>query len=432
MTKAYPVYKESDVQWVGEIPDNWDIKPMFTIAKESRISNQGLIENNLLSLSYGRIIRKDIDTLGGLLPESFETYQVVNKDDVIFRLTDLQNDKRSLRTAISTEKGIITSAYVAVTSSSVNPYFYNYLMRAYDQTKVFYNLGSGMRQSLKYAELKRLPIITPSRGEQERIVIFLDRETARIDQLIAEKQNFIKLLKEKRQTLISHVVTKGLDPNALMKDSGIEWIGEVPEHWVRTRLKFLVSKIIDTEHKTIPFVDFSDYLVVRTSDIREGRLLPEQCKRTDADSFSEWTKRGRSEPGDIIFTREAPAGEACIVPERLEVCLGQRAVLIKPSGKILAKYFLLVAYSDLSKEFIDNASMGSTVKHLNMADIPRIPIFLPNIQEQQKIVLFADSELSKIDQIRTETLKSIELLKEHRTALISAAVTGKIDVRNQA
>ena len=241
--RAYPEYQDSEVPWVGDIPAGWAIKPMLTVAKESRLSNKGMVENNLLSLSFGRIVKKDIETLGGLLPESFETYQVINKNDVVFRLTDLQNDKRSLRTAICNEKGIITSAYVAITPSAIDPYFYNYLMRSYDQTKVFYNLGSGMRQSLKYDELKRLPVVLPSQNEQQKIVEYLDRETARIDNLIAEKQNFINLLKEKRQALISHVVTKGLDPTVKMKDSGIEWIGEVPEHWKVVPLKRMLRFI---------------------------------------------------------------------------------------------------------------------------------------------------------------------------------------------
>jgi type I restriction enzyme S subunit len=272
--------------------------------------------------------------------------------------------------------------------------------------------------------------VCPPYGEQKLIVSYLDRETARIDNLIAEKQNFINLLKEKRQALISHVVTKGLDPNVKMKDSGVEWIVEVPERWTKTRLKFHVAKIIDTEHRTIPFIDDSDYLVVRTSDIREGELLQDQCRRTDSDSFQEWTRRGVPLSGDLILTREAPVGEACIVPEGINVCLGQRTVLIRATNNLLAEYLLLVIYSSLTKGFIDNASMGSTVKHLNMADIPNTPLLLPNIEEQYAIVDYAKGELTKVNDLRNETLASIELLREHRTALISAAVTGKIDVRN--
>ena len=236
--QVYLNRKDSEVEWIRDIPSSWDVMPLFTVAYESKIPNKGMIEDNLLSLSYGRIIRKNIETLGGLLPESFETYQVVNKNDIIFRLTDLQNDKRSLRSAICGERGIITSAYVVVTPKKIRPKFMHYLMRAYDEIKLFYNLGSGMRQSLKYEELKRLPLVCPPESDQEQIEVFLGRETSRIDKLIAEKQTFISQLKEKRQALISHVVTKGLDPNVKMKDSGIEWIGDIPEHWVISKISY--------------------------------------------------------------------------------------------------------------------------------------------------------------------------------------------------
>ena len=178
---GYPAYKKSSIEWICNIPASWDVLPLFSVGSESRISNKGMVEDNLLSLSFGKIVRKDIETLGGLLPESFETYQVVNENDIVFRLTDLQNDKRSLRSAICVERGIITSAYIAVTPKKIRPKYFHYLMRAYDEAKVFYNLGSGMRQSLKFSELKRLPIIIPSTQEQEQIERFLDKKLEEIN-----------------------------------------------------------------------------------------------------------------------------------------------------------------------------------------------------------------------------------------------------------
>nr|WP_281392575.1 restriction endonuclease subunit S [Sphingobium jiangsuense] len=198
-----------------------------------------MIENNLLSLSYGRIVRKDIDNNDGLLPASFETYQIVEPDDIVWRLTDLQNDQRSLRTAIVRERGIITSAYLATQPRGIAPHYLSYLLRAYDLTKVFYSMGGGLRQSMKFADVKRLPVMLPPANEQVAIAAFLDRETAKIDALIEEQRCLISLLKEKRQAVISHAVTEGLDPHAPMKDSGIDWLGEVPAHWDVKRLRFI-------------------------------------------------------------------------------------------------------------------------------------------------------------------------------------------------
>ena len=189
----YPKCKDSGVEWLGKVPAHWDLKPLFTVANERNESNRGMLEDNLLSLSYGMIIQKDIDSNDGLLPKSFETYQIVHVGDVVFRLTDLQNDKRSLRTAIAEQRGIITSAYLALAPEKVLPQFINYLLRAYDVTKVFYSMGGGLRQSLKFSDVKRLPILVPHPEEQTRITIFLDHETGKIDALVEEQEWLIEL-----------------------------------------------------------------------------------------------------------------------------------------------------------------------------------------------------------------------------------------------
>ena len=227
----YPEYKDSGVDWLGEVPAHWAINPFYSLASERTEPNSGMLEDNLLSLSYGRIVRKNIESNDGLLPESFETYQIVKPGDIVFRLTDLQNDKRSLRTAIVEEQGIITSAYLTAKPTGLQSGYLSHLLRAYDVTKVFYSMGGGLRQSMKFSDIKRLPTLAPSAEEQTSIATFLDRETAKIDGLIAEQEKLIALLAEKRQATISHAVTKGLNPDAPLKDSGVAWLGEVPAHW---------------------------------------------------------------------------------------------------------------------------------------------------------------------------------------------------------
>ncbi|NWF36070.1 restriction endonuclease subunit S [Mariprofundus sp. KV] len=209
--KPYPAYKPSGVEWLGDVPECWGIKPFFAQTMERKEPNKGMIETNLLSLSYGRIVPKDINTDEGLLPASFETYQLIHPNDIVFRLTDLQNDKRSLRSAICKEKGIITSAYLAVRTSGFDADYLNYLMRSYDVMKVFYSMGGGMRQSMKFDDLKRLPLIVPSVREQTAIVTFLDGETTRIDSLMEKTEKSIELLKERRSALITAVVTGKID-----------------------------------------------------------------------------------------------------------------------------------------------------------------------------------------------------------------------------
>jgi len=238
--RAYGEYKNSEVEWVGDIPIDWEVMPLFAIASTESVKNSNGAENNVLSLSYGSIVQRDVEDNFGLLPESFNTYQLVNPGDLILRLTDLQNDKRSLRVGEAKEKGIITSAYLKLTAKKkyLNERFLYRLLHSYDTTKVFYGMGGGLRQSMKFEEMKRLQILAPPLLEQEKIANFLDHETAKIDTLIAKQQQLIKLLKEKRQAVISHAVTKGLNPNSPMRDSGVEWLGEVPKHWILKNYRY--------------------------------------------------------------------------------------------------------------------------------------------------------------------------------------------------
>nr|WP_290593563.1 hypothetical protein [Ketobacter sp. GenoA1] len=437
MMQGYPTYKDSEVEWIGRIPASWDIRPLFTVASESKISNKGMIENNLLSLSYGRIIQKDIETLGGLLPESFETYQVVNENDIIFRLTDLQNDKRSLRSAICRERGIITSAYVAVTPKKIRPKFMHYLMRSYDEIKVFYNLGSGMRQSLKYDELKRLPLVTPPESDQKQVEDFLDRETARIDNLIAEKQTFINLLKEKRQALISHVVTKGLDPNVKMRDSGVEWIGEVPEHWECVSLKRLVRNIEQgwsPECHSNPAKE-NCWGVLKSGAVNGGVYQAQENKELPENFLPRPEIEVKS--GDLIMSRASGSRDL----------IGSAAYVYETRSKLMLsdKLFRLNCLDDINPEFV-SICLGSyplrrqielaiggaegLANNLSQSNIKRLFLAKPPKAEQGLIVSALKKRLEGFDRIIVETSRSIELLREHRTALISAAVTGKVDVRN--
>jgi len=202
--------KDSGVEWLGDVPEHWNLKRFGYLFDENKKKNIGLKETNVLSLSYGNIKEKNIDDNKGLLPESFETYQIIEPNNIVFRFTDLQNDKRSLRSAISKYHGIITSAYIAVKTKQ-NADFYNYLFRAYDLQKVFYSMGEGMRQSLKMDELNKMPVVLPNKDEQKRIVSFLDIETARIDNLIAKQEKLIELLEEQRKSIISHAVTGKID-----------------------------------------------------------------------------------------------------------------------------------------------------------------------------------------------------------------------------
>jgi type I restriction enzyme S subunit len=200
--------KDSGVQWVGEMPTHWKKHPIYYYFSERKNKNSLGTETNLLSLSYGKIIRKDINSNGGLLPEGFNTYNIIEINDIIIRPTDLQNDKRSLRTGISREHGIITSAYIAMkVRKNVNPRYFHYLLHAYDVMKVFYNMGNGVRQGLNFSEFSRLMVLEPPLDEQQQIADYLDQKCTQIDGIISDKKKQLETLEEYKKSLIFEYVT---------------------------------------------------------------------------------------------------------------------------------------------------------------------------------------------------------------------------------
>lgn len=200
--------KDSGIPWIGKIPAHWYIKVLFQLVSQVKNKNKNLSETNLLSLSYGKIKRKNIDDTDGLLPASFDGYNIIENNDIVLRLTDLQNDHTSLRVGRATERGIITSAYITVrpTNSRMSEYLY-YLLHAFDIKKGFYGMGSGVRQGLNYDEIKMLKLPLPPLDEQSTIATYLDTQCAKIDDLIVEKQSLIDDLESYKKSLIYEVVT---------------------------------------------------------------------------------------------------------------------------------------------------------------------------------------------------------------------------------
>ena len=200
--------KDSGIPWIGEIPEHWEVRTLSQMSRDHFISNKNVHHQNLLSLSYGKIVNKDINTTEGLLPASFDSYQIVEDGNIVLRLTDLQNDHKSLRVGLSTQEGIITSAYLALeTFNDIIPLYLYYLLHTIDVKKVFYSMGNGLRQSLNWTELRKLKCVVPPLSEQQAIVAYIDEKLQKIDQYMTDLQLEIDYLKEFKQRLISDAVT---------------------------------------------------------------------------------------------------------------------------------------------------------------------------------------------------------------------------------
>ncbi len=429
--QRYPAYKDSGVEWIGSMPAHWEPKPGFTVIEERKEKNIGLKENKVLSLSYGNVIVKSEDKLTGLVPESFETYQLVYPGDIIVRPTDLQNDKTSLRTGLARDKGIITSAYINLKmKNGYSTGFFHYFLHSIDVTKVIYGLGSGLRQNLDFGDFKRFVFLVPPITEQTRIAHFLDQKTAQIDQAIAQKERLIELLKERRQILIQKAVTRGLNQNVRMKDSGVEWIGEIPEHWEVKRIKHVSSQIVDGAHFTptyvdegIPFLRVTDLSNPMQESIDWGNV-----KYIPLNEHKELIKRAKPQKGDILLSKNGTIGLTKVVEWDEEFSFFVSLCLIKPLPTINPQYFCLFFNSPLVDRQITYGSSRTSVTNLHLEKIKELILILPPVKEQSDIVEDMNRITAKFDKGLKTTLSQIDKLKEYKATLINSAVTGKIKV----
>ena len=398
--EKYDAYKDSGVEWLGEIPSHWDVLPGLSFIYENKDRNKGMIRNTVLSLSYGNIRVKGEDELTGLVPESFETYQFVNKGDLIFRPTDLQNDMVSLRSSISEFDGIITNAYLNLRfTSKANPKYYHYFFRAIDNNKIIYGLGSGLRQNISYLDFRRFNFPFPPLSEQTAIASFLDRKTALIDQAITIKQQQIELLKERRQILIHKAVTRGLNPNVKMKDSGVEWIGEIPEGWEVKRLRVIgktqngLSKGGEYFGSGFPFLTYGD--------VYKGIELPNILSGL-AESTEEDQKQFSVKEGDVFFTRTSETVEeigfasTCMTTIENATFAGF-LIRFRPDSNILNKGFSKFYFSSSTHRTFFIGEMNLVIRaSLSQELLKRMPVVIPPMKEQIEIAEYIEHATTKI------------------------------------
>ncbi|MCC6441640.1 MAG: restriction endonuclease subunit S [Rhodanobacteraceae bacterium] len=275
-----------------------------------------------------------------------------------------------------------------------------------------------------------LLIAVQPREEQESIVAFLDRETAKIDALIAEQEKLLALLAEKRQATISHAVTRGLDPNVPMKDSGIPWLGEVPAHWEHLQLGRLCTKVSDGPHFSPSYVEEGGVMFLSARNVRvDGWSLSDAKFVSEAD-YREFCKRVIPEVGDILYTKGGTTGIARVVDLDFRFQVWVHVAVLKINKDAVLPHYVAYALNSIGcYEQSQLYTRGATNQDLGLTRMIRILLALPPIEEQAEIVSFLDGATAKIDLLRAQGLRTVELLRERRSALITAAVTGQIDVR---
>ena len=442
--RPYRSYRESGIHWLSEVPEHWEVLPGRACFLEKKQSNAGHKEQTVLSLSYGKIVVKPREKLHGLVPSSFETYQIINPLDIVIRPTDLQNDQSSLRFGLSSHRGIITSAYLCFEAKDrIEPNFGYLLLHSYDLMKIFYGMGSGLRQNLDWEDFKSLPCFVPPITEQTKIVRFLDHADRRIRRYIRAKEKLIALLEEQKQTIIHQAVTGRVDvrtgqPYPDYKPSGIEWLGDVPAHWQVLRLGRVINLKVGFPFKSDDFTQSEeDMRLLRGINVASGQLRWDEVVRwpaDDVDTFSEY----KIEVGDIILGMDRPiisSGIRVAVASESDVpsLLLQRVACIRPDPESLVRKFVFwILGSNNFVNYLSPIFTGISVPHLSAEQIKEFWISLPDIAEQEVIITYLASRLSAIQSATERAQRQIDLFREFRTRLITDVVTGKLDVREAA
>lgn len=414
--------KDSGLEWVGSIPSDWVMHPVHFYFAERKNKNILGQEDNLLSLSYGRVIRKDINTNGGLLPASFNTYNIIEAGDIVIRPTDLQNDKKSLRTGLCRERGIITSAYIALMPiRELNSAYFRYLLHAYDISKVFYNMGNGVRQGLNYSEFGKLMVFEPPIETQKTIIDYLDRRCDEIDAIGADIQSQIDILEQYRRSIITEAVTNGLNPDVEKRDSGIEYVGFVPAHWNQHPLYYYFG-----ERKNKNALGLETNLL----SLSYGRIVRRDIDSSDGLLPQSFNTYNIIETGDIIIRPTDLQNDKRSLRtglSREHGIITSAYIAMKPLKRINVAYFhyLLHAF-DVMKVFYN---MGNGVRQgLNFSEFSRLMVLEPPIDEQDAIVSELDAKCAEIDAIIEDKKKQLTVIDEYKKSLIFEYVTGKKEV----
>lgn len=417
-------YKDSGVEWIGEIPEEWEIHPLRMYLNERKNKNNNGTEKNLLSLSYGHIIRKDINTQKGLLPLSFNTYNIVEPSDIIIRPTDLQNDKKSLRVGYAAERGIITSAYFDLYSKNdaiFNTKFGYYLLSGYDAFKIFYGLGNGVRQSVTFKEFASLPAILPPIPEQQRIADFLDTKCSILDRTIDAVSRQIEDLEKYKRALITKTVTKGIckkgEPERKMKESGVEEVEFIPKDWDTLRMKdaFNISKEIIGGKWTE-----ATLLSLTTNGVKSITADEQVGKRPK--TFATYQRVTKNDIVMCLFDLDASA---------VFSGLSEYDGMISPAYRILkTKKPMLPKFANYYFQYIfEGRKYKKYAKSIRYSlageEFLRLRIVCPPLAEQQQIADYLDEKCKNIDNRVQKRRQQLEWLKEYKKSLIFDYVTGK-------
>ena len=431
--KQYPSYKNSGVEWLGKVPEHWRIvrtKDIFNHRKEEALDDDQIVT----AFRDGQVtLRKNRRTDGFTNSLKEHGYQHINSGDLVIH----EMDAFAGAIGVSDSSGKSTPVYTVCYSKNknINHHFYSHFFRTMAKTGFINSLAKGIRvrsTEFRWNESRNVYLALPPKADQQKIVSFLDTETARIDNLIAKQEKLIKLLEEQRKSVISHAVTKGLNPNAPMKDSGVEWLGEVPDHWMIPSSKYLLEiPITDGPHETPNFVD-GGIPFISAEAISKGKIDFDKKRGYITPELNAiYSKKYSPKIEDIYMVKSgATTGKVAMVETSDEFNIWSPLAVFRCNKNKMLPKFLLALFN--SSHFYDALVLNwgyGTQQNTGMGVLSNIEIPCPPLKEQTEIIQYLDAQNTKFDKLIGTQSQLIEKLKEYRSSIISHAVTGKIDVR---
>ncbi|MCB1658281.1 MAG: restriction endonuclease subunit S [Pseudomonadales bacterium] len=427
--KQYPSYKNSGVEWLGEVPEGWQVIPSKFYFIERKEKAENTDKQLTASQKLGIIFQEDFMAENGrvmVVMKNPEILKKVRPNDFVISMRSFQGGLE-----LSYLEGSISSAYVMLKPNLnvVNIEYFKYLFKTTRYIQSLQSTSNLIRdgQALRFNNFSQVKLVLPSKSDQQKIVSFLDTETARIDNLINKQQKLIELLEEQRKSIISYAVTKGLNPNVPMKDSGVEWLGEVPESWhvavVKRAFIVKLGKMLQPDQKDETDV-FKKYL-------KASNITWDGVKDIDNEMwFSEnELKKLKLEIGDLLVAEGGDVGKSCIFDSSEEFYYQNSINRVRGQKNNANKFLYYWLFTLKYSGYIDILCNKSTIAHFTAEKLNETILLLPDGVEQNEIIAYLDRENEKINHFVLKQNHLIEKLKEYRSSIISHAVTGKIDVR---
>lgn len=425
--------KDSGIEWIGEIPEGWEIVPVRSCFDEVRTKNTDGQEQNALQFKSGNIISKTNfnASMDDYVADTITNYTVVLPDTVMINGLNLNYDFKSLRVALVKEKGVITSAYLAIfpDRKKIFPQYATYLFKGYETKMAFHNMGAGIRKTLGYKEFKNQPLLLPSEKEQNKISAYLDSKCSHIDIMLSKIRSSIEEYKKLKQTVITQAVTKGVRGEREMKDSGVKWIGKIPKEWVIQKIKSISSRInvgvvirpseYFDENGTIPFlrgINVKEYLISSDNMVyineSSNHILSKSQVHTD----------------DILIVRDGSIGTSCVVPAEFDGANVVSMVIATPSISCDSRFICYSLNSDVGKTQFTLTKIGSALTHTSVSAVSDIIVAVPSCAEQKEIADYLDAKCAEIDGLIAKKEQLVKELESYKKSLIYEVVTGKREV----